>query len=444
MTTTSSRRTGLALILLSGCISIFWGFSIAQTGNHWVDFRAVYYGTRCLMQHRDPYKVSDLEDVYRAEKGAPANETANAHQAVTLYVNMPTTFVLVAPFAFLPWGPAHLLWIALTAGIFFLAAILMWDIGARYAPGVSAVLTCILLADCESFFAACNTAGITVGLCIIAVWCFVENRFVVPGILCLGASLAMKPHDGGLVWLCILLAGGALRKRALQSIAITAVLGLSAYLWVSHVAPHWWQEWGTNLWTISQPGGINEPGPASVASRVPGMVIDLQAAVSVFRDDPRFYNPFSYFVCGSLLLAWAIRTLRSSRSRTDLWVALAAVTPLTLLVTYHRPYDAKLLLLTVPACAMLWARGGRVGWIAVLVNGAAMVFTGDVILAIFVIIADKVQVSATGLAGKLLTVMLIRPASLILLAMAIFYLWVYLRPSHAENIAAVRDEVGAR
>jgi len=32
-----------------------------------------------------------------------------------------------------------------------------------------------------------------------------------------------------------------------------------------------------------------------------------------------------------------------------------------MLVTYHRPFDAKLLLLAVPACAMLWAEGGRIG-----------------------------------------------------------------------------------
>lgn len=437
---TSSRRIGLAMILLSGGISLLWGFYLGQTGNGWADFRAVYYGSRCLMEHHDPYKVSDLEDVYRAEKGAPPYETKNAHQAVTLYVNVPTTFVLVAPFALLPWGPAHLLWIAFTTGVFFLAAILMWDIGARYAPGVSTVLTCILLINCESLFVAGNTAGITVGLCIVAVWCFVEERFVVAGVLCLGLSLAMKPHDGGLVWLYFLLASTAFRKRALQSLSITAVLGLTAYLWISHVAPHWMQEWRFNLWTIAQPGGINEPGPNSLTGRSSAMVIDLQAAISVFRNDPRIYNPVSYVVCGALLLAWAVRTLARSSSRLQVWVGLAAVTALTMLVTYHRPWDAKLLLLTIPACAMLWAGGRRLGWIAVLVNGAGMVLTGDTFLAILANIAQMLHVGTAGLAGKLLTVALIRPASLILLAMAIFYLWVYMRPGPAEGVSSAGHE----
>ena len=436
---TSSRRIGVALILMSGCISLWWGFSIAQAGNHWVDFRAVYYGTRCLLDHRDPYKVSDFEDVYRTEKGAPPHEAKLAHQTVTLYVNVPTTLVLVAPFALLPWGPAHLLWIALTAGVFFLAAVLMWDIGARYAPRISLALTCILLVNCESFFAACNTAGITVGLCIIAVWCFVEERLVVAGVMCLGLSLAMKPHDGGLIWLYFLLAGGVFRKRALQSILVTSILGLSAYLWVSHVAPDWWQEWRTNLWTISQPGGINEPGPASPTAHASATVIDLQAAVSVFRNDPRFYNAVSYFVCGSLLLAWTVRTLRGSGSRLQVWVGLSAVMALTMLVTYHRPYDAKLLLLTIPACAMLYAKGGRLGRMAAALNGAAILFTGDLVLTTLVIIAGKVHTSITGLGEKLLTLVLIRPASLALLAIAIFYLWAYLWPSRCEEASGPRQ-----
>ena len=96
------------------------------------------------------------------------------------------------------------------------------------------------------------------------------------GILCLAVSLAIKPHDAGLVWLYFLLAGGVYRKRALQTLLITVVLGLSAFLWVSHVAPHWMRDWRSNLAAISAHGGLNEPGPASVTGRTAGMVIDLQ------------------------------------------------------------------------------------------------------------------------------------------------------------------------
>jgi hypothetical protein len=262
---------------------------------------------------------------------------------------------------------------------------------------------------------------------VVAVWCFLEERFVWAGILCLAASLAIKPHDAGLVWLYFLLAGGVYRKRALESLLITAVLGLSAFLWVSHVAPGWIGDWNANLTAISAHGGMNEPGPDSLNGRSASMVIDLQAAVSVFRNDPRIYNLVSYMVCGALLLVWSVRTLRLRFSPEGAWLALAAVVPLTMLVTYHRPWDAKLLLLTIPACALLWARGGAAGKIALWVSAAGIALTADVPLAILNILSNTLHGGTAGIFEKILTVVLNRPASLILLVMGVFYLWVYLR-----------------
>jgi hypothetical protein len=430
---TKARRIALTWILMASGISIWWGFSVGQNANGWVDFRAVYYGTRCLLEHHNPYNVSELESVYRNDGGERPSETVSVRQAVVLYVNVPTTFIVVTPFALLPWGPAHVLWVALTAGVLILAALLTWNLGASYASGVSLFLICILLVNCESLFAAGNTAGIAVSLCVVAVWCFLKERFVPAGILCMALSLAIKPHDAGLVWLYFLLAGGLLRKRALQTFLIARVFGVSAFVWVSSVAPHWMQDWQSNLSTIAAPGGINEPGPASLTGRSPFMVIDLQAALSVLKDDPRFYNSVGYLVCGALLLAWLVRTLRSSYSAAKAWIALAAIVPLTMLITYHRPWDAKLLLLTVPACAMLWARGGRIAKIALLVNTLGMVLTADISLALLNMAFNALQINSASIFGKVLTVVLIRPASLILLAMSVFYLWVYLRRSSPDQ-----------
>ncbi|MGD0734016.1 MAG: glycosyltransferase family 87 protein [Terracidiphilus sp.] len=430
---TSTRRIALFWILLSTGISILWGSYIGQTGNGWVDFRAVYYGTRCLLENHNPYNVKELETAYRADGGERPSETVQAHQAVVLYVNVPTTFLVIAPFALLPWGPAHILWMIATSGFFILAACMMWDIGAKYSPSVSLFLICLLLIDCESIFVAGNTAGIVVSLCIVAAWCFLENRFVALGILSMAIALAVKPHDSGLVWLFFLLSRAPLRKRALQSLLVTAVLGIAAFLWLSHVAPHWIEDWQSNLATISAPGGINEPGPNSLTGHSSSMVIDLQAAISIIRDDPRVYNPLSYLVCGTLFLLWAVRTLQPRFTRPGALLALAAVTALTMLVTYHRPWDAKLLLLTVPACAMLWAEGGWTGRTAMILTTAGLVLTGDIPLVILVVLWRKLHVSTMGFAGQALTLLMLRPASLILLAMAIFYLWIYLRRANLET-----------
>ncbi len=110
------------------------------------------------------------------------------------------------------------------------------------------------------------------------------------GVVLLALSLELKPHDTGLVWLYFLLAGGAYRKRALQTFALTVALALPPVLWVFHVSPHWTQELSANLSVTSVRGGINDPGPSSIDESGSGMIIDLQTVISVFRDTPRFYN----------------------------------------------------------------------------------------------------------------------------------------------------------
>lgn len=441
-----ARRISLFLILLSAAISVLWGLAVGRSAPDGVlGFQGVYYGTRCLIQHCDPYKESELQSLYRAEGGERPGNTLQRLKAVTLYVNLPTTFIFIAPLALLSWGPAHLLWIIFIIGGFTLAALLMWSQAVGQSPGIALVLTCILLANSEVVFATGNTAGIVVSLCVIAVWCFLTGRFALAGILCLAVSLAIKPHDAGLVWLYFVLAGGVNRKRALQSLAITVVLGLAAVLWVSQAAPHWIPEMRSNLAAISTHGGLNEPGPASMTGRTAEMVIDLQSDLSVFRDDPRFYNPVSYLICGALLAVWALKTPRASFSPARAWLALAAIAPLSMLPIYHRPYDAKLLLLTIPACALLWAEGGLIGWLSLVLNSAGIVLTGDIPLAILARLTGNLNASTAGLAGKILTVALARPAPLILLTMSIFYLWVYVRrapdrdATAATNLYAIQD-----
>jgi hypothetical protein len=431
---TRARWGGLLLLLLCGGISIFWGAVLVRVvpGGP-LDFQHIYYGTRCLLQHHNPYIESELESVYRAEGGERPSESIQARRIVTFYRNLPPTFLFITPLAMLPLGAAEALWMILTGGVFILAAFLMWEIGASYAPGVSLLLICILLANAEVLFGSGNTAGIVVSLCVVAVWCFLQERFVPAGILCMAASLAIKPHDAGLVWLFFLLAGGVYRKRALQTLAVTVVLGVASILWVSHVAPHWMQGLHANLMATSVHGDLNDPGPDSVTGRSVSMIIDLQAAVSVFRDDPRIYNPASYLVCGALMLAWSVRTLRSRFLQARAWLALAAIVPLTMLVTYHRSYDAKLLLLTVPACAMLWAEGGQIGWIALLATTAGIVLTADIPLTILMILTKNLRISTVGLPGQILTVVLTRPVPLILLAMGIIYLWVYVRRANSDR-----------
>jgi len=401
-----------------------WGYFLERASHDgMIDFKGTFYAARCLLQHSDPYKDGEPLHAYLAEQNdrpLPSDVLRQVcHRIYTtnhIYFHRAFRDAAVGSCApSLDDSFRRKSYPRRSPDV---------ESRAKYSPFISSGLICFILANCEAVLATGNTAGIVVGLCVVAVWCFLEERFVWAGILCLAVSLAIKPHDAGLVWCYFLLVGGIYRKRALQTLLVSAVLGLLAILWISHVAPHWLPELHSNILMDQLPGGHGNPGPNSAKSGSgPSMIIDLQSAIYVFRNEPLIYNSVSYLVCGGLLLIGLVRTLRSRFSQRGAWLALAAIAPITILVTYHRPYDAKLLLLAVPACAMLWAEGRPIRWLALLVTTAGIVFTADIPLTILTILSSALHVSTAGLSGQMLTVVLTRPTPLILLAMGIFYLW---------------------
>jgi len=215
-----------------------------------------------------------------------------------------------------------------------------------------------------------------------------------------------------------------------------AVLTIPALLWMTHVAPNWLHELQTNLSITSARGGNGDPGPAVGLGVNPGMIIDLQTVLSVIRDDPHFYNPIAYLVCGPLIVVWIVVTLRSRFSPTNAWLALAAISALSMLPIYHRPHDARLLVLTIPACAMLVAKGGGIGRVALLLNAVTILFISDIPLAVLAMVTNRLHLTTEGLIGKAEVILLARPIPLALLALSVFYLWVYVRQGSRAIVRA--------
>jgi hypothetical protein len=423
-----ARRDGLVLLLLGSIVFLLLGIALenaAQSPS--ADFRALYYPARCLVQNADPYLVNNILPIYQADSVHFPTDDWKAREIATRNVYPPTAFTFMLPFAMLSWGPAHILWLVLTVAAIIFVSFLIWNFAANSAPLLSGALIALFLINSELLVISSNAAGIVVSLCVVAVCCFLTDRFIGVGILCLAVSLTIKPQETGLVWLYFLLSGGVYRKRALQTLLVTIAISLPAVMWIGHIAPHWLQEWHANLAAFSEKGGINDPGPTSSGGHGLAMVISLQSLISVFWDNPRIYNPASYLISAPLLLVWAFITLRTRASLSKAWLSLASIAALSMLPVYHRQYDAKLLLLTVPACVMLWAEGGLIGRLALLVNTAGFLLTGDLTWAILLGLINRLHLSTTGFSGQILVGMQVFPAPLILLVMGVFYLWVYAR-----------------
>lgn len=425
------RSDGIRLLVLGIIAFLLLGYTMLLINDHVDDFLGVYLGTRVLLTHQDPFNSNVMYRAYLADGGsAPTHPQERINlQIITEQVYPPTTYLYIAPLAMLNWKAARLLWTGITSLALILATVLIWLMAADYAPTLAGFLAAILLSNCLVLFAGGNPAGVVIGLCVVAVWCFQKQRLEWVGVICLAVSLTIKPHDSGLVWLYLLLAGGVKRKRALQALAFGVLMAVPSILWVNAVAPNWTEGARTNLAVLSRHGGLNEPGPETVTGRSAAPVIDLQAAIATFDNHPFVYNTISYLVFIGILLLWLKKTITSDHSPRQTWLALAVVSSLTMLPIYHRPYDAKLLLLSIPACVMLWAEGRRKRWPALLFTVSAIVFTSDIPLSIFSLLGRSIP-SGSGTGGKILLLLTTQPAPLSLLAMALFYLWVYLREAN--------------
>jgi hypothetical protein len=437
----NARLKSVLLILLCSAFSIVTGRWLDQSsGAGTSSYRAVYYGARCLLQHADPYNPDEFSRIYMAESGALPRDPAHRPRflrAVMVCVNLPTTLFLLIPLALLPWGLSHVLWLALIAISLTTAAVLAYDLCAEHAGQSSRlplVLICLLMANCQVLFTVANTAGVAVGLCVISVWCFVRRRFEWIGIFALAISLALKPHDSGLIWIWLLVSGGVLRKRSLQTAALVAVIALPAVLVIAHSSPHWSTELRGNLAATSAHGDISDPGPESNSWQGSAdVIISLQTALSLFRDDPHFYNPATYLVCGSLLIIWLIPTLRREPPLSESLLALAFVAALTMLVSYHRPYDSKLLLLAIPATSMLRYGDDRWRRPALIVATFAVFFTSDLPLAFLTLITRSIRVPRLVISERILLSPILRPTPISLLLMAVVFLFVYLRTTPVDT-----------
>jgi len=430
---TKTRQDGLVLVLLASTLMVLVGcFGINAMG----DFRVFFYSTRCLLQHHDPYQPGEVERVYlaaAAERPHPDPMGPSETPKIALLICFPNSLPLIAPFALLPWGVANVLWMMLIDSSLVLAAWLMWRAGSATAPVLCGGLAGLLLLNSITLPILGNFAAIEVCLCVAAACCFLQEKYSAAGVICLAAALILKPQDAGFLWLYFLLAGGIHRQRALQSLALFALLSLPGLLWIAPVAPHWPQELHANLLAGSAHGMLNDPTPFTGNQAATAMIMSLQTVFSFFNSDPQIYNLASWIFCAPFLLAWAFIVLRTRYSPALAWFALAAIVPLSLLPTYHRSHDAKLLLLAIPACAMLWVEGRRSRWLALALTGASMILTGEMPLTLLVRFTRNLHLSTTALSGKLLTIALARPAPLILLATGSFYLWLFMRRSQASS-----------
>ena len=429
---TSKLIATLLLFLACSGIATMWGVARAHSVDGVIlDCRVTDLGARALLHHEDPYSEAAMVRVFeREEKNQPQAQQVGLlreRYLFALQVYPPTAELVLAPFALLPWQFTYVLWIGLTVISMTMAVFLMWQAAHPYSADLPFYLACIVLFNSGILFSGGNTAGLAVSLCVISVWCILQQRFAYIAIVCMVLSLSIKPHDSGLIWLYFLLLGGMYRKRALQSLAWIIPMGLVSVAWIWHVSPNWINELRSNIRQMSSGGMYNDP-----AGSVTPQMVHLQAALATFNSNPHVYNAVAYILWVPVFLVWLVLVLKRPRTRESIWIGLAAITALSLLPVYHRPYDAKMLVLTFPACAILWAKRGWAAWLAASLTAASVLVTSDFPIAALTMLKPEMP-STPDLGQKLHFMLAVHPASLILLITGIFYVWAFHRSPLVEE-----------
>ncbi len=430
------RRDSLYLVLLGCCIFLLVGPIAAMLAPiPTFDFKCLYFGSRCLIEGHDPYNEREVQRVLHAEGGEDAADTDETRIVKRRFNNLPSVFLISAPLALLPYSIAVSIWLAGMSAAFVAASLLVWKVAATHAPVLAGALVFLALANSELFFAMANAAVYAIPLCIVATWCFVRNRHVVLGVVCLAISLMLKPHDSGLIWLYFLLVGGKSRRAALGTLLAVVVLSLPVVAYLSAVAPHWPVELLTNLHAYAAKGDVNDPGPTGMTGQSTIMIVSLQAVFSLVSDTASFYNAASYLVCGALLLPWCLKVLRSGHTAEQAWLAIAPVAALTMLPVYHRSYDGRLLLLAIPACAILHAKSRSLGRIGFVLLAAGTLVTGGITWSLFAHAVSRIPAAILQASPHLLIYTAMLPVPLTLLVTGCFFLWAYLRNAGAGKQA---------
>ncbi|MGA3224758.1 MAG: glycosyltransferase family 87 protein [Acidobacteriaceae bacterium] len=403
------------LHLLALCISALVLFAVggARVFHSSNDFIPVYTGARCLLHGCNPYVTLQLEQQFY-QAGGHAAELPSWLIDVPVYP--PSTFLVLSPLALLPFPAARLLWFLLSGCLLVTSAGLILSVSPPPHRWVATALVSFFLVTAGILLVLGQPAVFAISLIIIGSCLFLRGRLIPLGTLLFMLSLALKPQIGGLIVLYFLVQKIHWRYAAVAMAGAGALL-LSACLVLGHhrQSADWASTLRTNLSATLSPGGSADPRPAN--HQAIGDT-NLQALTSIFFPDASRFNPAAYAIFLGLLAAGVIAVARANASKELHFLALGALSILSLTPVYHRFYDTRLLLLSIPAVLIVFQERRVLGTVIAVLTVLADISVQYRLQVYFLQHSQWQDV----LAHKFLFILLLRQQNLELLILFCLYL----------------------
>ena len=410
-------KLDLHLLLLGISAIIFFAVGGARVFRASYDLVPVYTGARCLLYGCDPYDTKQLEQQFFAGGGRP---TELPSWEIDVPVYPPSTFLVLSPLALLRFPIARLLWFLLNGCLFVTSAGLILSLCPESLRlperWLATTLGSFILATSGILLVLGQPAAFSISLVIIGCYFFFRGRFLPLGAFLLMLSLAVKPQIGGLIVVYLLAQRIHWRYAALALTGALALL-LSAGL-ILRLHPRssdWTSTLRANLSATLGPGGSADPRPANIEAVGDA---NLQTLTSIFFSAPKTFNRAAYAIFIVLLAALITVVLRVNAGQELHFLALAAVTLLSLTPVYHRFYDTRLLLLTIPAVLIVFQKRRLLGSLIAVLTLLAVISVQYRVQAFLLQHAEWQSV----LQNKFLLILLLRQQNLELLML----FWLYL------------------
>jgi hypothetical protein len=358
-------KAKLHLVVLGASAIIFFVVGGLRAFRFSHDLVPVYTGAGCLLKGCNPYDTAQLEQQL-FQRGGVAGDLPSWEIDVPVYP--PSTFLVLTPLALFRYSLARFLWFLLNGCLLVISAVLVLTICPQSQRWLATILLSLILATSGILLVLGQPAALAISLVIIASYLFLRARSLALGAFLLMLSLAVKPQIGGLLAIYFL-AQKPYRRYAAIALAgaLTLLVCAGLSLRLHPQSANWTSTLRANLGATLGPGGSADPRQAN--QEAVGDT-NLQTLTSIFFVEAGTFNLIAYAIFLGLLIAWIIVVPQSNGSLEVHFLALAALSILSLMPVYHRFYDTRLLLLTVPAVAVIFQKrrilGGLIAVLTVL------------------------------------------------------------------------------
>lgn len=333
------------------------------------DFCLVYAQARAWLHGFNPYREESVREAF-ATAGAPPERDPMGGRRSSVLVYPPHSYPLWAPLAALPWPVASVAWVGINTALYVLGAVFIARMLGLLGNARLAFWACaVWSAPAQTVIAHGQTstpvlAGVALAALLQARRNAKADQADPPrrdlgspacGVL-LALAVAIKPQLG---LLFLLYQVGRMRWRTVAwAVATMALVFAVGFGRMALVQLDGWSLWTGNIQAFTTTDDADPTRRNPVAYQV----LNLHYPLHRFFEDRDTVRLLVYAILGALSLAYFLVDLRRGRDlgeRRDGWhaeiLSLAMVAVITLSITYHRHYNATIMLFAAGVVMLLWS-----------------------------------------------------------------------------------------